>query len=144
LLASRGERLLPRSDWGGVALVGLLTICIGNGGVIWAEQWVPSGIAAVTVATIPFWMIAIEAFTRDADAISTRLVVGLLAGFGGILLLVWPDLTSTGAVAHEFLMGIVALQVACIGWALGSTVSRRHARKENVLSAAAMQMSLAE
>ena len=73
-LALRGEGLLPRSQWTGLATIGLLTICIGNGGVIWAEQWVPSGIAAVTVATMPFWMIAIEAFTRDADSLSMLLV----------------------------------------------------------------------
>ena len=140
ILAMRGERLLPRSQWGGLALIGLLTICIGNGGVIWAEQWVPSGIAAVTVATVPFWMIAVEAFTADGDPLTVRLVVGLLVGFGGILLLVWPDITSAGGAAHQFLAGIVSLQVACVGWALGSALSRRHSRQENVLSAAALQM----
>ena len=78
ILSARGEGMISPSQWRGMALIGLLTICIGNGGVIWAEQWVPSGIAAVTVATVPFWMIAIEAFTRDADPLSTRLVFGLL------------------------------------------------------------------
>lgn len=141
LLAAHGEGLLPRSQWSGLATIGLLTICVGNGAVIWAEQWVPSGIAAVTVATVPFWMIGIEWFTRDADPLSMRLVVGLLIGFGGILLLVWPDLAAGSADGHRYLMGIIALQVACVGWALGSALSRRHARQENVLSAAAMQMT---
>ena len=141
ILAARGEAMIVPSQWGGLALTGFLTICIGNGGVIWAEQWVPSGIAAVTVATVPFWMIAAEALTRDGDPLSTRLVLGLLVGFGGILLLVWPDVASGNAAGHRFLMGIIALQVACVGWALGSSLSRRHARKENVLSAAAMQMT---
>ena len=140
ILAARGEGMIPPPQWRGMALIGLLTICIGNGGVIWAEQWVPSGIAAVTVATVPFWMIAIEAFTRDADPLSTRLVLGLSVGFGGILLLVWPDIAAGNAAGHQFLIGIIALQIACVGWALGSALSRRHARKENVLSAAAMQM----
>jgi drug/metabolite transporter (DMT)-like permease len=141
LLASRGEGLLPRSQWSGLATIGLLTICIGNGGVIWAEQWVPSGVAAVTVATVPFWMIGIEAFARDADPLSMRLITGLLIGFGGILLLVWPEIAAGNVGGHRYLMGIVALQVACVGWALGSALSRRHARQENVLSAAAMQMT---
>src|SRR5438105_5155624 len=51
ILQARGEGMIAPSQWGGLALTGLLTICIGNGGVIWAEQWVPSGIAAVTVGT---------------------------------------------------------------------------------------------
>jgi len=54
---------------------------------------------------------------------------------------VWPQLASSGAGAHQYLIGIVALQVACVGWALGSALSRRHAREVNVLSAAAMQMT---
>jgi len=107
--------------------------------VIVAEQWVPSGIAAVTVATVPFWMIAIEAFRGDSDPLSFRLIAGLLVGFAGILLLVWPDIAGGGA-ARQFLVGIIALQIACAGWALGSTISRRHARDENVLMAAALQM----
>jgi drug/metabolite transporter (DMT)-like permease len=85
-------------------------------------------------------MIAIEAFSRDADPLSARLVLGLSVGFGGILLLVWPDIAAGNAAGHQFLTGIIALQIACVGWALGSALSRRHARKENVLSAAAMQM----
>jgi drug/metabolite transporter (DMT)-like permease len=140
LLAIRGERLVSRVHWPALAVVGLLTICIGNGGVIWAEQWVPTGIAAVTVATTPFWMLAIEALGGAAEAWSVRLTSGLLAGFVGIVLLVWPDVTAGGAAGRGQLQGIIALQVACIGWALGSALSRRRARDENVLSTAALQM----
>ena len=140
LLASRGEPVIRPSQWGGLAVTGILTICVGNGGVIWAEQWVPSGVAAVTVATIPFWMIALEALAHDGDPLTTRLVFGLGVGFAGILLLVWPDVATGGTTGHYFLAGILALQVACVGWALGSSVSRRHARSENVMSAAALQM----
>jgi drug/metabolite transporter (DMT)-like permease len=141
ILAARGEDGVPVSQWPGLALIGLLTICIGNGGVIWAEQWVPSGIAAVTVATVPFWMIGVEMLTRDGDPVSARLFVGLLVGFAGILLLVWPDIASGTAAGHQFLVGVIALQIACVGWAFGSSLSRRHARQKNVLSAAAMQMT---
>ena len=140
ILVLRGERLPPVSRWTWLGLVGLLTICVGNGGVIWAEQWVPSGIAAVTVATVPFWMIGMEALTPDGERVSTWLVAGLLIGFAGILLLVWPDVTAPGAAGRQFLMGVAALQVGCIGWAVGSVMSRRHPREENVLSAAALQM----
>ena len=99
ILASRGEGVVPRSQWLGLAFIGFLTICIGNGGVIWAEQWVPSGIAAVTVATVPFWMIGVDAFRRDGDPLTGRLVAGLLIGFAGILLLVWRDITAGGGAA---------------------------------------------
>ena len=85
-------------------------------------------------------MIGIEAFARDSDPLSARLVLGLAVGFAGILLLVWPDIALGGAEGRHFLAGVIALQIACVGWALGSSLSRRHARQENVMSAAAMQM----
>ena len=137
-MAARGERIPARRSWGTLALIGLLLVCIGNGGVILAEQWVPSGISAVTVASMPFWMLGIEALRGDGDPLSTRLVAGLLIGFAGILLLVWPDVALGSG--HQFLIGIVTLQVACIGWAIGSTLSRRHAPDESVLMAVALQM----
>jgi len=139
VLAARGERIPAPRSWGNLALIGLLLVCIGNGGVILAEQWVPSGVSAVTVASMPFWMLGVEALRGDRDPLSTRLVAGLLVGFAGILLLVWPDVAG-GSGGHQFLIGIVALQVACVGWAIGSTLSRRHAPDESVLMAAALQM----
>ena len=140
ILRRRSERLPGRGTWRGLALLGFLMICLGNGGVIWAEQWVPSGIAAVIVASGPFWMAAIEALSPDGERFTTRVFVGLAVGFTGILALVWPDLTAGGEPGNQFAFGLVALQIACVGWALGSSYSKRHARAENALGAAALQM----
>lgn len=115
-------------------------ICLGNGGVIWAEQWVPSGVAAVVVASSPFWMTGIEALMPGGDRLPVRVLCGLIIGFAGILLLVWPDLTAGGELGRQFGFGVVALQIACAGWALGSVYGRRHAREENALASAALQM----
>jgi drug/metabolite transporter (DMT)-like permease len=142
ILAARGERLPSRATWGGLALLGFLMIGLGNGGVIWAEQWVPSGIAAVTVAAVPFWTTGLEAMIPGGERLTPRVGCGLLLGFGGILLLVWPDLSAGGAAGRAFAYGMVALQIACLGWSLGSVYSRRHARAENALGAAAVQMFL--
>src|SRR4029079_8197905 len=59
---SRGERLPPPSLWRGAAFLGFTLLVLGNGGVVWAEQYVPSGLAAVMVAASPFWMTGYEAF----------------------------------------------------------------------------------
>ena len=56
-----------RVAWGGIALLGFLILGLGNGGVVVAEQWVPSGLAAVLVASSPFWMAAVEACCRTAS-----------------------------------------------------------------------------
>ncbi|MGH9370506.1 MAG: EamA family transporter [Vicinamibacterales bacterium] len=139
-LGARGERLPPRSRWGGIVLMGFLLLVIGNGGVAYAEQWVPSGLAAVLVATAPFWMAGVEASLRNGERVTARTFVGLLVGFSGILVLVWPELTRGSADSRRFLIGVVALQVASLGWSLGSSYSRRHGREDHVLGTAALQM----
>jgi drug/metabolite transporter (DMT)-like permease len=139
ILALRGERLPGPAHWKGLVLLGFLMIGLGNGGVIWAEQWVPSGIAAVVVAAAPFWMTGLEA-VLGGERLSLQRVAGLVLGFVGILLLVWPELTEGGELGRQFTIGVIALQIACLGWALGSSYSRRHAREENALGASALQM----
>jgi drug/metabolite transporter (DMT)-like permease len=142
LLAARGVPLPERSSWPGLVVMGLLLLGLGNGCVVWAEQWVPSGVTAVVVATTPFWMVGLDATLPSGEPLTRRHLMGLVLGFLGILMLVWPDLQSTGAGSRRFLAGFVALQVACISWTLGSAYSRRHARHENVLFAAAAQMAV--
>jgi len=61
-------------------------------------------------------------------------------GFSGIVVLIWPELRAGDASGRGFLAGVIALQVACLGWSLGSSYSRRHARETNVFSATAAQM----
>lgn len=136
---ARGEQLPPRSRWGGIALMGFLLLGLGNGGVVFAEQWVPSGLAAVLVATSPFWMAAVEASLKDGERMRPSTVAGLLVGFAGILVLVWPDLTIERS-DRTFLAGVIALQIASFGWALGSAYSRRFARNDNILGTTALQM----
>lgn len=139
ILAARGEPLPARRSWGALAVLGLLLLGLGNGGVVWAELSVTSGLTAVLVAAAPFWMVGVETFMRDSEPLPGRTLAGLAIGFGGIVALVWPAI-GTGAGGHAFLVGVVATQVACLGWALGSTYARRHRRDANVLVAAAFEM----
>ena len=139
-LSLRSERWPPLRQWPGLALTGLLLIGLGNGGVVWAEQYVPSGLTAIVVATVPFWMVGIEAALPSGERLTARAMLGLVVGFGGILMLVWPELAEGGGHAARFGWGIVALQIACAGWALGSTYSRRHATNAGVAAATALQM----
>jgi len=108
--------------------------------VVIAEQWVPSGLAAVIVASNPFWMSALEAVIPGGERLRPNIIAGLIVGFTGIVVLVWPDLTLGGGDRRGFLAGVIALQIATIGWSLGSSYSRRHARSDNVLGTTACQM----
>ena len=69
ILRTRGIKLPSRDSWGGHALLGLLMIGFGNGCLVWAQQFVPSGVAAVLVSVIPFWMIGVEAFMPGGEPI---------------------------------------------------------------------------
>lgn len=139
-LLARRAALPPPAEWPRLAVLGFLMITLGNGGVVWGEQYLASGLTAVVIATSPFWMVAIDAMLPGADRLTLRPWGGLLIGFCGILLLVWPDLTLGGASGRAVVLGILALQVACIGWSIASAYTRRHAVSRNVLGVAAVQM----
>ncbi|HEX3702805.1 MAG TPA: EamA family transporter [Vicinamibacterales bacterium] len=137
-LKLRGERLPEPRSWPSLALLGVLLLGFGNGAVVWAEQTVASGLTAVLVAMCPFWMVGLEAFMPDGDRLTPRRVAGLLVGFAGIVMLVWPEVDVQGG--RLFLGGAISAQIACVGWALGSTYARRRGHEENVLGAAAFEM----
>jgi drug/metabolite transporter (DMT)-like permease len=136
----RGEKLPSPSQWGSIALLGFLMLVLGNGGVVFAEQWVPSGLTAVLVATSPFWMAGVEAFLPDGERLQRSAVAGLILGFSGIVLLVWPELTFTGSGNRGFLLGILAVQIAAFGWSLGSSYSKRRGSSGDILGSTALQM----
>ena len=142
VVLARGERLPALALWPSLALQGLLMIGFGNGFVNWAEQHVPSGLAAVTLATSPFWMSGVEALRSDGERLSRGALAGLILGFSGILVLVWPDLHLGDAAGLQFTLGVIALQVACLGWAIGSSYSKRHPHGASVFAATAVQMLL--
>src|SRR4051812_13442722 len=142
-LVLRGERLPHRREWPAITLLGVLLLGFGNGAVVWAEQTVPSGLTAVLVATSPFWMVGIEAMMTRGERITVRRLLGLVIGFAGIVMLVWPEI-SFGGGGRAFLGGVIAAQIACIGWAIGSSYARQRGRgtasAENVLATAAFEM----
>jgi drug/metabolite transporter (DMT)-like permease len=143
VLRARGASLPSRDKWAGFALAGLLMIGLGSGAVVFAELWVPSGIAAVIIASSPFWLMGIEALLRDGERLTRQGLIGLLLGFLGIVLLVWPDLTVGGESGRQFLFGVIMLQIACLGWTGGTSYARRFASGDNALAGSALQMLFA-
>ena len=141
-LAARGRQLPALRHWWPVAVMSFLLLVLGNGAVVWAEQYVTSGLTAVVIASNPFWMVGVEALA-GGERFTGRALLGLTIGFSGIVILVWPELSHGGAAGTRFVAGIVALQIACAGWALGSSWSKRHTRDQDVFTTTALQMLLA-
>jgi drug/metabolite transporter (DMT)-like permease len=141
LAVLRGYRLPPVGQWSTLAVLGFLMLLMGNGGVAWGSQHLPSGLVAVLVGMSPFWMTGVDALMRDGKQLFARQWIGLIVGFAGITTLVWPDITAGGASGRNFAFGVIALQLACAGWAVGSAYTRRHVMPGHILGAAAVQMA---
>jgi drug/metabolite transporter (DMT)-like permease len=139
VLRARGVALPSWSSWGGHALLGFLMIGLGNGCLVWAQQFVPSGVAAVLVSVIPFWMIGVEACMPNGERIRKRQVLGLLLGFGGIVLLTSSSMNGS-APTPQILLGVLMTQFSCMGWTIGSAYAKRHKRDENLFAATAVQI----
>ena len=117
-----GDDLPTRSQWRSVAIVGILLLLGGNGMVSFGEQYVPSGIAALIVGTIPIWLVLIEALRPGGVKPTWQAIVGLLTGLVGIYLLIGPS--SFGGSLQFNAVGIAALLAAAVLWSIGSIYSR--------------------
>jgi drug/metabolite transporter (DMT)-like permease len=122
------------AQWRTAAIVGGLLLLGGNGMVMVAEETVPSGIAAVIIATVPIWMSVFDALvTRHRPSLLA--IGGLVAGLIGVAVLLLP---STGFDALDP-FGIGVLVVAAVSWAAGSLVARYGAAPDNPLLGTGMQ-----
>jgi drug/metabolite transporter (DMT)-like permease len=139
-LALRGYAVPGKREIADAAVVGIALLTVANGLVAWSEQWVPSSLAALVVATLPFWMTGIEAALPRGESITARQILGMLIGFAGLLLLLSPDLNS--AIDRNFLKGILGLLVAPASWAAGSIYSKYRGVKTDPLMAASLQMTI--
>lgn len=143
MLPLLGHRFPRPSTWGSLLVLGLLMNVGGNGLVVWAQQFVASGLTAVLVAMVPFWVVLVELSAGGGERPTWRTLTGLLVGFSGIVLLVWPEVTFGGADGHAFVLGVLALQAACLSWALGTSYTKRRTIDSSPLAAAAVQMVFA-
>lgn len=134
-------RGLPKPRlWGSLALLGFLMNIVGNGFVVYAQQYVASGLTAVLIATTPFWSALVERVLPNGERFSRRSLFGLALGFGGIVVLVWPEMTNGGAGGGAFVLGVIAIQLACIGWVIGTSFAKRHELGDNPFRSTALQM----
>ena len=133
----RGAARPARLQWQATAVVGALLLLGGNGGVVWAEQWVPSGVAAVLVATVPFWMVLLE-WRGGGERPGAGVVAGLLLGFAGLVLLVGPGEWAGGGGVHPG--GAAALMLGTFAWAAGSIYARRAPLPNSPLLTTGMEM----
>src|SRR5207247_371584 len=121
-------------QWRAAAIVGTLLFLGGNGGVVLAEQRIPSGIAALIVASVPLWM-ALIAFVVLRQRLAPVVVAGLLVGFAGTALLIRPSGSD-----HFDILGALTVVGASISWAIGTLYAGRAPLPRRSLLNAGMQL----
>jgi len=133
----RGDRKNDRpraKQWVAATIVGGLLLVGGNGGVVWAEQHVATGIVALLVATTPLWLALLDRIV-NRKRLPVQAVVGLVLGFGGVLLLVGAPSSGRLNIA-----GVLVVIGASVSWAVGSVYARRAALPSRIWVGTAMEM----
>jgi drug/metabolite transporter (DMT)-like permease len=129
-LRARGLPMPTRKEWLGAILIGMLLLVGGNGGVTFAEQWVPSGLTAVATGAVPLWAALFAGFFGRWP--SRFEWCGLILGFAGLILL-----NLGNGLTASWTPGTIVLLFAPISWALGSILSQRVTLPKGFMATAA-------
>ena len=121
-LRARGASAPTLAQWRSGAISGTLLLVGGNGAVVVAEQWVPSGLVALIVATVPMWMVLFDAGFGSGARPSNRARMGLVFGFMGVGVLAGSP--GVGGGGRQEILGAFLVLGGSICWAIGSLVSR--------------------
>jgi drug/metabolite transporter (DMT)-like permease len=126
-----------------LATIGCLLLVGGNFGLAWAEQWVPTGFAALIVAVTPIWFLLLETFVFRGDRLSSRGLVGVALGIAGVAVLFWPKIEHRAASGMMPLIGASTLLLSSFSWSLGSVASRKWKVDVDAFTATAWEMTFA-
>jgi drug/metabolite transporter (DMT)-like permease len=122
-MMARGERSPTMREWASSTLLAVLIFVLDYGLLFWAEQRVPSGIAAVMLATIPAFMALSEIIFLRTQRLTVRLALALVIGMGGVAVLLSHSLDLGGAPIDG--AGAAALMVCAMSWSVASALTRK-------------------
>ena len=135
----RGCPAPTRREWGTATIIGLFLLLGGNGGLVWAEQIIPSGIASLFIGATPLWMALLDSLRPGGTRLGWQTWAGVLAGFAGIALLANPWRSGLDGL-HLDPWGVVVLLLAALSWSIGSLYSRKAHLPESPLMGTGMEM----
>jgi len=142
--AAMGRSLrVTREQLARLALIGCMLLVGGNGGLAWAEQYVPTGFAALIIAVTPIWFVLLEAFAFRGDRLSPRGVSGVVLGICGIAVLFWPKFEYRDTLGVMQLICSTTLLFSSFSWAFGSVLSRKWQMTVDPFVATAWEMIFA-
>jgi drug/metabolite transporter (DMT)-like permease len=125
-----------------LAVIGVLLLTGGNMTLAYAEQYVPTGLASLLIASIPLWMILQGVFLLEDHHLPLQGIFGLALGVCGTFVLLWPQLHETTTLGRKELLFSLALLAGSFSWGLGSVLTKRW-KTGSSLSTAGWQVSFA-
>jgi drug/metabolite transporter (DMT)-like permease len=137
----RGRRLPQGKEFVHLGVVGVALLGCANGLVVFAEQWIPSGLTALLLAAIPLLMTSMESMLPKGPRLNITTMTGLLLGLLGVCLIFWDDIRYL--TDRENLIGIVAIIVGMTFWSLGSLYSKYVKVGVDPLMGASVEMLIA-
>jgi len=137
-IVTRQRLTASRSDWTRAFIIGALLLLCGNGGVTWAEKRIPSGLAALLVATEPFWVVIFNWILGHKKP-SAKVWLGVVIGLAGVALLVSGEFGGNQK-SSSALLGAVVVLLSGLAWAGGSVYANHHRINASTSVASGMQM----
>jgi drug/metabolite transporter (DMT)-like permease len=126
-----------------LAIIGCLLLTLANTLLAWAEETLPTGLAALIVAITPLWFLVVDSFVMRGDRVTLRGYLGLLLGIFGIGVLLWPKLRSVNVHEHRQLYAALVLIFGSLCWSVGSALSKRWQGGIDPFSASGWEMAIA-
>jgi drug/metabolite transporter (DMT)-like permease len=137
---SRGYERPKLVHWRTSLIVGTLLLTIGNGGVVLAEHYISSSLAALLVATVPFWIVLLSWMFMGKGRPNSKVILGLLVGFLGVWLLISGQVTGAGSGGPNQLFGAIVIMISTLAWAAGSLYGTRAPVVKSAILGSGMQM----
>jgi drug/metabolite transporter (DMT)-like permease len=121
-----------RAQWRAAAVDGLLLFAISHGALAMAETRVTSGVAALGFATLPLWLVALQALSRRRERPTRRALIGVLVGFLGVVVLVGDPRGGNGSPTMD-IAGLLLVNLSAFAWAVGSLHGRHAAKPDSAI-----------
>jgi drug/metabolite transporter (DMT)-like permease len=136
-LRLRGAANPSREQWLKLSCVGVFMFLCGNGFVVWAEQYITSGLAALLVSLLPLWLMLFDWLWAHGPKPNAAALAGIALGIAGTVLLLDPASITDSDI---YLPGALMVLLASVGWAFGSIYSKKFQHPPSIFMSAAIQM----
>ena len=141
ILKATGKSLPKKENLKHIAVMGIAMLGFGNGLVVVGEQWISSGLAALLITTVPFWIVGMESVLPTGPKLNYKIILGLIVGLLGVTFIFgsdWDDLFKI-----EYLLGVLSIFGAVVAWSFGSVYSKYKKVGVHPLMSASVQMLFA-